>query len=102
MAEDEIQISNNAADHRYELRVEGHLALLEYQQHGDRIRLVHTEVPSELEGRGIGGRLARHALEEAKAGQLTVVPTCPFVAEYIKRHQEYLDLVDPAVRAQLT
>jgi hypothetical protein len=57
------------------------------------LSLVHTEVPAELEGHGIGGRLAKAGLEFARQENLKVVPSCPFVAAYIRRHPEYLELV---------
>jgi hypothetical protein len=56
--------------------------------------ILHTGVPLELEGHGIGSRLARAALEYARAHGLRVVPVCPFVRAYLKQHPEYLDVVD--------
>lgn len=81
---------------RFETEVAGRTAVLYYRVEGDTLRLVHTEVPEELEGRGIGSRLARHALETARDRGLDVWPDCPFVAAYIRRHPEYLDLVAPS------
>lgn len=60
---------------------------------GAVITFVHTEVPSELEGRGVGGELVRSGLEYARSNALRVVPQCSFVASYLKRHPEYTDLV---------
>jgi predicted GNAT family acetyltransferase len=53
----------------------------------------HTEVPPALEGHGIGGELAHAALEFARSQDWKVIAQCPFVADYIRRHQEYADLV---------
>jgi predicted GNAT family acetyltransferase len=98
----QIVVKDNAAERRYEARVDGELAVVEYeiehQPDGDRIVFIHTEVPEALEGHGIAGQLARAALEDARARHLTVVPLCPFVTTYIRRHQEYVLLVDPAYR----
>ena len=63
------------------------------------IALVHTEVEERFEGRGVGGRLARFALEQARTKGLAVLPFCPFVNDWMKRHPEYSDLVPPAYRA---
>jgi predicted GNAT family acetyltransferase len=93
---------DNRAASRYELEVDGEVAVINYKCSGDRIALVHTEVPSALEGRGIGSQLARAALEDAGARHLVVVPRCPFVAAYIRRHQEYLPLVAPEYRERVT
>src|SRR4029077_1108954 len=57
------------------------------------LALIHTEVDERFEGRGIGGRLARFALEQARAKGLGVLPFCPFVNEWMRRHPEYNDLV---------
>jgi predicted GNAT family acetyltransferase len=94
-------ITDNRAERRYETIADGMIAILEYDLDGDRIKLRHTEVPVALEGRGIGGALARHALEDAKARGLIVVPTCLFVTSYLGRHPEYVDIVAEEHRARI-
>jgi predicted GNAT family acetyltransferase len=88
-----VSITDNAARSRYETVADGMLAVLEYDLKDSEIVLRHTEVPLALEGRGIGSALTRHALADAKARGLTVVPTCPFVSSYLGRHHELLDNV---------
>lgn len=79
---------------RYEAEGDGALAgIAVYSLEGDRLTLEHTEVMPEAEGRGVGGALARAALDDARARGLGVVPRCPFMAAYIRRHPEYRDLV---------
>lgn len=90
------EVRNNRAAHRFELELDGRLALIAYIERGDRITFTHTEVPPELEGQGIAGRMAKVALEYAREQQLRVVPLCPYVAGYIRRHPEYQPLVGPA------
>ncbi len=90
---DDVTVTDNEAARRYEAYVDGQLALLQYRRSGDSLDLVHTEVPEELEGQGIGGKLARFALEDARVHRWAVIPSCPFVASYIHRHPEYQDLV---------
>src|SRR5690349_21429956 len=97
-----FSVIDNAADNQYEVHAEGEVAVLTYQRQGKRITFYHTEVPPALEGRGIAGMMARAALEAARADGLEVVPLCPYVAAYIRRHQEYLPLVSPPYRAKLT
>ena len=92
---DDVSVSNNEVEQRYEARVGGRLAVLAYKQEGGRIVYTHTEVPEELEGQGIAGKLTRVALDDARAQRLAVVPRCPYVAGYIRRHPEYQDLVSP-------
>jgi uncharacterized protein len=93
-----IEVVDNVKRHRYEAQVEGGGAFLDYRLAGNAIVLVHTQVPEALEGHGVGQALVRHALDDARARGLAVVPMCPFVAAWIKRHPEYVDLVQPPSR----
>jgi predicted GNAT family acetyltransferase len=96
-----VTVANNETAQRYEARVDGQLAVIIYQRLGDRIVFIHTEVPEALEGQGIAGKMARFALDDARARRLVVIPQCPFVAGYIRRHPEYAGLVPPGDRARL-
>jgi len=87
------EIRNNEAEHRYELEVDGQLAIAEYRLRPGRISFTHTEVPDALEGRGIGKRLVKAALDDARAQGLKVVPICAFVKHYIETHPEEQDLL---------
>ncbi|HMQ31194.1 MAG TPA: GNAT family N-acetyltransferase [Chloroflexaceae bacterium] len=89
----EPTMRDNQGASRYEADLGGDQAVLVYALRGQTIVMSHTEVPEALEGRGIGSALARFALDDARARELRVVPRCPFVAAFIKRHPEYADLV---------
>lgn len=88
-----VGVRDNPAESRYEALVDGRLAMAEYMLTGENITFTHTEVPPELEGRGIASQLARYALDDARARGLRVIPLCPFISAYIRRHSEYQDLV---------
>lgn len=88
-----LRVRDNAARSRFELPVDGQTAVLHYRREGDTLVLVHTEVPTALGGRGLGGVLARAALESARERDLKVRPTCPFVRDYIVKNPEYASLV---------
>ncbi len=92
----QIPVTNDQGRRRFEVRVGGQTAELTYDIQGDRITLIHTEVPGELEGHGIGGKLAAFALDYAREHGLRVVPSCSFVAAYIQRHPAYADLIASA------
>ena len=96
-----VAVVDNKAEQRYEAAVDGELAVVEYQLEGDRIVFTHTEVPTILEGHGLAAKLAQTVLDDARARQLMVVPLCRYIASYIKRHQEYLDVVAPDYRARV-
>ena len=86
-------IFDNTEKKRYEFQLSGPVPFIEYIRTKDKIYLTHTEVPKSLEGQGIGSELVRQALEDVKSKDLTLVPLCPFVALYIKRHPEWKSLV---------
>lgn len=88
-----LTVRNNEADKRFEIELNGQLALLEYILAGKNISYTHTEVPVALEGKGIGGRLAHHALEFARDNGLKVIPICPFVTNYLRTHPEYHPII---------
>jgi predicted GNAT family acetyltransferase len=92
---DPVVVTHNAAAHRFETVLGDEVAFVHYRLEGGRIVFTHTEVPAAFAGRGVGGQLAKAALEYAKAEALPVVPRCPFVAAYIKKHPEYQTLVAP-------
>jgi predicted GNAT family acetyltransferase len=94
-------VVDNDAARRFELTVDGRTAYTDYQLTGRRVFLIHTEVPAELQGKGVGSRLVRGALDLAAQRELEVVPVCPFVASYLRRHPEYLRLVSDDFRRKL-
>src|SRR5919205_1128922 len=91
------EVRNNPTENRYEVWADGELAgYAQYALRRGRIAFVHTEVYKSYEGLGLGSRLARAALEDARARGLEVMPFCPFIAGFIERHlDEYRDLVAP-------
>lgn len=93
---DDVQVENNEADEQFEAKIDEYVALAAYQRAGDRIVFTHTEVPPELEGQGLAGKIVHEALEYARQEHLTVVPHCSYVAGYIRRHPEYQSLVQQA------
>ena len=83
------EVTLNEAAHRFELHVDGHTAVEVFERFPGGIAYLHTIVPKELAGRGIGGTLVRHILDYAAAQGLKVRPDCPFVKAYIDKHPEY-------------
>jgi predicted GNAT family acetyltransferase len=95
-------IRDNPERHRFETDLgDGTFAIAEYTLPAGKIMFTHTEVPPAHEGQGIGSALIRFALAAARARGLQVIPSCPFFAAYIKRHEEVQDLLDPAYRKVL-
>ena len=93
-AQPDLTVRHAPEHHRFEVVLGDDVAHLDYSRSGRRIALSHTEVPEAFEGRGVGSRLARAALDHARAERLRVLPYCPFVRAYLERHPEYADLVE--------
>ena len=88
-------VTNNAAESRYEIRIDGQVVgFADYSVQPGVIAIPHTEVDPAFEGRGLGSALARGALDDIRQQGMHVAPHCPFIATYIKRHPEYADLVE--------
>jgi uncharacterized protein len=93
-ASTEPEVVDTPEASRYELRLGDRvIGFAAYRRRNDRIVFIHTEVDESYEGRGLGNRLAKAALEDAHEKALVVVPLCPFIARYIQQHPEYQELV---------
>jgi uncharacterized protein len=65
-----------------------------YERDGDVVVLTHTVVPPEHEGDGIGSALVKELLDDLRAKGATVRAQCHFVADYVRQHEEYADLLE--------
>jgi len=103
VAVSEVEVVDNPAERRYEIRVDGARAgIAAYGLRDGAVVFTHTEVDPEHEGEGLAGRLARGALDDVIRQGKLIVPLCPFIAAWIARHPEYAEHVDPEHRARFT
>ncbi len=91
---EQLTYARNDDEGRFEIYLGTALAgFSEFKERGDRITFLHTEVFDRYEGQGIGSQLARFVLDDAVARGMLIVPRCPFIAAYLRRHEEYEDHV---------
>ena len=95
------EIRDNAELHRYELPVDGDIAVVTYNLSPPNLMITETLVPERLEGRGIASRLAKHVIADAKARDLLILPVCRFFAAYFQKHPDLAEAVHPTYRGIL-
>lgn len=81
-----MSFKNNTSESRYELSVEGHLAVAEYQLHGNHLSITRVFVPNELRGKGVAAQVMRAVVEDAVSKGLVLVPVCSYAVAYLERH----------------
>ncbi len=89
-----MDVVENAAQNRFELSLDGGTALVAYRRDGERLVLVHTEVPAELSGQGVGSKLAKGVFELLRASGRKAVVRCEFLKGWLAKHPDYNDVVD--------
>jgi hypothetical protein len=87
------EIRDIPARQRFEMELPGGTAFANYRRDGEVLSIMHTEVPPQVEGRGHGSALVKGVFDIARAQGLKVVPMCPFVVDYARKHPEYADVL---------
>ena len=91
----DIEVKDDAAQHRFELLVDGEVAgLAAYRLREGAVIVTHSEVDRRFRGQGLANELARRTLDQIRERDLRVVPLCQVFSQYVEKHPEYLDLVE--------
>lgn len=89
-------VTHNAAASRFEVHLGAErVGLIDYRTQGNTVDLVHTEVDPKQQGNGVASDLVRGALDTIRLEKMSIVPTCPYVARWLERHEDYQDLLAP-------
>ena len=94
----DAEIRDNPEQRRYELPVEGEMAVVTYNLSEPNLMITETLVPQKLEGRGIASRLAKHVIADARERGLLILPVCPFFSAYFQKHPELAEALHPTYR----
>jgi predicted GNAT family acetyltransferase len=92
-------VVDNRLGSRFELQIDGEVAgYLVYQRGADAVSFLEVTTDPRRAGQGLGLVLVRQALDAVSAEGLSVLPVCPFVRDFIRRHPVYLDVVPADLR----
>jgi len=89
-----IPLQDNKERHAFEMRIGEYTAFIAYDLYPGAVALTHTEVPEALEGKGVGSALVAKTLQRIESEHKKVIPLCPFVKSYIRRHPEWERIVE--------
>ena len=93
-----LELIKNEKESQFEMVVDGHTAIIVYKESPGKIALIHTEVPPVLEGKGVATAIIEKALNYIEQNNLKLVPLCPVVVAYVKRHPGWKRIVDDGVK----
>tara|TARA_R110002073_G_scaffold72537_1_gene177320 strand:- start:317902 stop:318219 length:318 start_codon:yes stop_codon:yes gene_type:complete len=88
-----IPLENDETKKRFQIEVAGSVAFVDYRVVGDQIALIHTEVDPELSGQGAASALVEKILNHIESSGKLILPYCPYVFAYIKKHPEWKRMV---------
>ena len=88
-----IPLAKNEDKKRFEIEVDGKYAFINYGEFGNQVALVHTETEPELAGTGAASAVIEKTLEYLENNNLKLLPFCPFVFAYIKKHPDWKRIV---------
>jgi uncharacterized protein len=85
----DVTMTRNDFRHRYELHVADQLAVLVvFHELPGHIDLIHTETQPGFEGKGLAKVLARYAVDDVVASGKRIIPSCPYIARFIRNHPD--------------
>jgi predicted GNAT family acetyltransferase len=93
-----LELVKNVKENQFEMVVAGSTAIIEFKEFPGKIALIHTEVPPAIEGKGVATAIIEKALNYIEQNNLKLIPLCPVVVAYVKRHPEWNRIVDPALK----
>ena len=95
---DASNLIDNVFLRQYELKVGGELATLEYSQQERKIFLTKLNIPEVLMSEAFLENFLKIVLENIIQKDISVVPTSPPVAKFIRRNRRYRKMLPVGIR----
>jgi|TARA_B110000208_G_scaffold99592_1_gene124335 hypothetical protein len=95
---DAANLIDNAFLRQYELKVGAELATLEYSQQERKIFLTKLNIPEVLMSEAFLENFLKIVLENIIEKDISVVPTSPPVAKFIRRNRRYRKMLPVGIR----
>lgn len=94
-----IELVKNEAGQRFELHYQGHTAFIDYKETSGQIALTHTEAAEALAGSGAAAAVVEKTLRYIEESGKKLLPFCPYVFAFIKKHPGWKHIVDTRFEA---
>lgn len=93
MKYEDVALQDNESAQCFELWIDDQRSFIEYENRDNKVYLVHTEVPSTMEGRGIASALVEKTFQHLEKQDKQVVPHCAYIQTFLRRHPEWERIV---------
>jgi len=93
----DVPLIKNSEKNRFELKIDDYVTFIDYKERNNKIWLIHTEAPEELKGRRTATAIVEKTLAYLEDNNYKLIPLCPFVVTYLKRHTEWNRILDESV-----
>ena len=91
-------LTDNSFLRQYELKIGNQMATIEYSQQERKIFLTKLNIPTNLEIDDFSEKFIKLVLEDISEKNISVVPTSPPIAKFIKRNRRYKKMLPVAIR----
>ncbi|WP_397363129.1 GNAT family N-acetyltransferase [Olleya sp. R77988] len=95
---DAAELVDNEFLRQFELKIDDHFAKIEYSLQERKIFLTKLIVPEELDNEEFKSKFLKTVFENIEERNLSVVPTSPEIAKFIRRNRQYKKLLPVGVR----
>lgn len=97
--DDAVEVREDPDRHRFDILVGGRQAGFSLyttvsEDDADQRIFYHTVIDDAFGGRGLAGVLTRGALAASVEQGKRIVPVCPYVARWVRGHDDFADSVD--------